>query len=159
MDGLFCNAKNLIYICLISKRKLIWRNSLKFIVLTALLLWLCCTQSCPTLYDPVDCSLPGSSVHGILQARILEEAAISYSRGFSWPRDQTHVSRGFFTTELPKYFKSNKFSVVEIMHISAYYSFLISQALLCIFKKEVDLPEIGHIHDNKWQSLHHLTIY
>ena len=41
------------------------------------------TQSCPTLCDPVDCSLPGSSVHGILQARILEGVAISFSRGSS----------------------------------------------------------------------------
>ena len=49
-------------------------------------------QSCPTLCDPVDCSLPGSSVHGILQARILEWVAISFSRGSSWPRDQTQVS-------------------------------------------------------------------
>ena len=39
-----------------------------------------------------DCSPPGSSVHGILQARILEWVAISFSRGFSWPRDQTRVS-------------------------------------------------------------------
>ena len=38
------------------------------------------------------CSLPGSSVHGILQARILEWAAISFSRGTSWPRNWTHVS-------------------------------------------------------------------
>ena len=38
-------------------------------------------QSCPTLCDPVDCSLPGSSAHGILQARILEWVAISFSRG------------------------------------------------------------------------------
>ena len=38
-------------------------------------------QSCPTLLDPMDCSLPGSSVHGILQARILEWVAISFSRG------------------------------------------------------------------------------
>ena len=38
-------------------------------------------QSCPTLCDPVDCSPPGSSVHGILQARILEWVAISFSRG------------------------------------------------------------------------------
>ena len=38
------------------------------------------TQSCPTLCDPVDCSLPGSFVHGILQARILEWVAISSSR-------------------------------------------------------------------------------
>ena len=49
-------------------------------------------QSCPTLCDPVDCSLPGSSVHGILQARILEWVAISFSRGSSRPRDRTQVS-------------------------------------------------------------------
>ena len=48
------------------------------------------TKSCPTLCDPMDCSLPGSSVHGIFQARILEWVAISFSRGSSQPRDQTH---------------------------------------------------------------------
>ena len=48
-------------------------------------------QSCPTLCDPMDCSLPGSSVHGIFQARILEWVAISFSRGSSWPRDRTRV--------------------------------------------------------------------
>ena len=42
--------------------------------------------------DPIDCSLPGSSVPGILQARIVEWVAISFSRGSSQPRDQTHVS-------------------------------------------------------------------
>ena len=47
------------------------------------------TQSCPTLCDPVDCSPPGSSIHGILQARILEWVAISFSRGCSRPRDRT----------------------------------------------------------------------
>ena len=46
---------------------------------------------CPTLCDPMDYSSPGSSLHGILQARILE-TAIPLSRGSSWPRDQTHVS-------------------------------------------------------------------
>ena len=50
------------------------------------------TQLCPTLWDPMDCSLPGSFVFGILQARILEWVAISFSRGSSWPRDQTRVS-------------------------------------------------------------------
>ena len=50
------------------------------------------TQSCPTPCDPMDCSPPSSSVHGILQARILEEAAIPFSRGLSQPRDQTRVS-------------------------------------------------------------------
>ena len=47
---------------------------------------------CPTLCDPMDGSLPGSAIHGIFQARILEWAAISFSRGSSQPRDQTRVS-------------------------------------------------------------------
>ena len=50
------------------------------------------TQSCPTLCNPMDCSPPGSPVHGILQARILEWVAISFSRGSSQPRDRTPVS-------------------------------------------------------------------
>ena len=49
-------------------------------------------QSCPTLCDPVHCSPPSSSVHGIFQARVLEWVAISFSRGSSRPRDQTQVS-------------------------------------------------------------------
>ena len=51
------------------------------------------TQSCPTLCDPMDYSLPRSSIHGIFQARLLEWVAISFSRGSSQPRDQTWVSR------------------------------------------------------------------
>ena len=49
-------------------------------------------QSCPTLCSPIDCSPPGSSVHGILQSRILEWVVISFSRGSSQHRDQTHIS-------------------------------------------------------------------
>ena len=49
------------------------------------------SQSCLTLCDPMDCSLPGSSVHGIFQARVLEWIAISFSRGFSRPRYPTRV--------------------------------------------------------------------
>ena len=49
-------------------------------------------QSYLTLFDPMDCSLPGSSVHGICQARILECVAIPFSRGSSWPWNQTQVS-------------------------------------------------------------------
>ena len=56
-------------------------------------------KSCPTLWNPMDCSLPGSSIRGIFQARVLEWVAISFSRGSSQPRDQTQVShiagRGF----------------------------------------------------------------
>ena len=47
--------------------------------------------SCLTLCNPMDCSLPGSSVHGSFKARILEWVAISYSRGSSQPSDRTHV--------------------------------------------------------------------
>ena len=49
-------------------------------------------QLCLTLCDRMDHSLPGSSVRGILQARMLEWVAIFFSRGSSQPRDQTHVS-------------------------------------------------------------------
>ena len=61
-------------------------------------------QSCLTLCHPMDCSLPGFSVHGIFQARVLEWVGISFSRGSSQPRDWTWVSYvsciagGFFTT-------------------------------------------------------------
>ena len=50
-------------------------------------------QSCLTVCDPMDCSLPGSSVHGIFQARVLEWDATSFCRGSFRPRDQTQVSR------------------------------------------------------------------
>ena len=56
----------------------------------------CCSCCCLAVKlffcDPIDCNLPGSSVHGIFQARILEWLAISFSRGSSRPRDQTQVS-------------------------------------------------------------------
>ena len=58
------------------------------------------TQLCLTLWDPTDCGPPGSSVHGVLQARILEWVAVLISRGSSWPRDCTRASRiagRFFT--------------------------------------------------------------
>ena len=56
--------------------------------------WSEVAQSCLTLCDPVDCSLPGSSLHGILQARTHWSGfAISFSRGSSWLRNHTRVSR------------------------------------------------------------------
>ena len=54
--------------------------------------WTEVAQSCPSLFDSMDSGLPGSAVHGILQARILEWAAISFSWGSSQPRDRTQVS-------------------------------------------------------------------
>ena len=67
-------------------------------------------QLCPTFCDPMDCCLPGSSVHGIFQTRILEWGAIAFSRRSSRPRDRTGLSRivgrGFTvwaTWEVPRY--------------------------------------------------------
>ena len=57
--------------------------------LEAVCVW---AQSCLTLCDSMDCSLPEASVRGIFQARILEWVAIPFSRGSSWPRDWTRVS-------------------------------------------------------------------
>ena len=69
----------------------------------------CCSvaKSCPTLCNPMDCSQPGSSVHGILQARILAWVAFSFSRGSSRPRDRTRMScvsslAGRFFTPAPR---------------------------------------------------------
>ena len=58
----------------------IWRSEVKSL------------QLCPTLCSPMDWSLPGSSIHGIFQTRILEWVAISFFRGASWPRDWTWFS-------------------------------------------------------------------
>ena len=77
-------------------------------------------QSCPTLWNPLDYSRLGSSVHGILQARILEWVAMPSSRASFWPRDQTHVfciscdEGKFFTAEPPgkPYLNSNIGSII-----------------------------------------------
>ena len=61
--------------------------------LLALLLGSEVAQSCLTLCDPMGCSLPGSSVHGIFQAIVLEWIAISFSRGSTQPRDRTQISK------------------------------------------------------------------
>ena len=84
-----------------SSKVSIWRSAF-FICMCVL-----CAQSCLTLRDPMDCSLPGSSVHGILQSRILEWASMPSSKGSSQPRDRTRISCGsciagkFFTAEPP----------------------------------------------------------
>ena len=78
--------------------------------------------SCPTLSDPMDCSLPGSSVHGILKVRILEWVAIPSSRRSSWPRDGTCVScisciaGEFFTAEPPGKSPSSPYQLSVATH-------------------------------------------
>ena len=68
-----------------------WKSPI--LLLVTCVLCVLVTQSCLTLYDPMDCSPPGFSILGILQARILEWVAVSFSRGSSQPRDRTQVSR------------------------------------------------------------------
>ena len=72
------------------------RFSLRMSRGTAALTTLCCcclvSQLCPTLWDPMDYSPPGSSVHEVSQVRTLHWVVISFSRGSSQPRDQTHTS-------------------------------------------------------------------
>ena len=76
-------------------------------------------ESCLTLCDPMDCSPPGSSVHGILQAGILQWVAMPSSRGSSHPRDRKYTSGiagKFFTAETqgkPQYVVSVQFSSVQ----------------------------------------------
>ena len=90
----------------IMRLKLYWKSNLPFWALLVLILvlfffffffaassWnLKIARLCPSLCNLMDCSPPGSSVHGILQARILEEVVIPFSRGSSQTRDQTWVS-------------------------------------------------------------------
>ena len=77
---------------------------------------------------PYDCSLPGSSVHGIFQARVLEWVAISFSRGSSWPRDWTQVShiagRHFTIWATPGQIKGIAIHIVRIrlyQEVSQYF--------------------------------------
>ena len=67
-----------------------------------------------TLCDPMECSLPGSSVHGILQARILEWVAIPFSRGSSQPRDPTQFS---CIAEVKSPHFKNQYSGVFSIHV------------------------------------------
>ena len=85
-----------------------------------------CVQSCPTLCYPIDRSLPGSSIHGIFQAWILEWVAISFSRGSSWPRDQTHISYASFIGRWVLYnyrHLGNILYSITQFHFSYYFSF------------------------------------
>ena len=101
-----------IYLMYIRKNKfwitLTFCSGSQYSILVALENCFVCVLSHVQLCNPMDGRLPGSSVYGIFQARILEWFAISFSRGSSPPRDQTSVScmspalaAGFFTTEPP----------------------------------------------------------
>ena len=96
-------------------------------------------SSCLTLCDPMDDGLPGSSVHGILQAKILKWVAISYSRGSSWPRDQTLV-----------YCIAGRFFTVWATREGRWYFI----AFICIPLTTGGLPSLGsHRVGHDWSDL------
>ena len=82
--------------------------------------------------DPTDCSLPGSSIHGIFQARVLEWVAISYSRGSSWPRDRTQVS----------HIAGRRFTVWATREVT----------LSLLLYKTHKLGDLGHVVKSLWAS-------
>ena len=84
-------------------------------------------QSCLTLCNPMDCSPPGSSVHRILQARIVEWIAIPFSRGSCLPKDRTRVScissiAGRFFTAEPLGKPTPNFNILSKKSLSSYFS-------------------------------------
>ena len=90
-------------------------------------------QSCLTLCDLMDCSLPGSSVHGISQARILEWVAISSSRGSSQPRDRTQLSCGSIMSGrfLPLSHLGNPFNRLVVQSLSRVWLFATPWTAAC----------------------------
>ena len=81
-------------------------------------------QSCLTLCDPIDYSLPSSSVHGILQARIVEWVAFPFSRGSSWPRDWSRVyciARRFFIVWVTRKWKKNRYLMLRNLTLFQYH--------------------------------------
>ena len=104
----------------------------------------CCplvSQLCLTLCNPVDCSPPRSPVRGISQARILEWVVISYPRGSSWPRDQTCIFPGEFSTTAPP----QKPPLAWHLAVSAMLAFTTTRvsrsALLCIMWADPSLVQ------------------
>ena len=105
--------------------------------------WSEVTQSWPTLYDPMDCSLPGSSVHGIFQAIVLEWIAISFSRGSSRPRDWTRVScivdRGFTIWATREVQRKRSYSLIEKETLLRKWSFCVKRKHVCFWDMHVCL--------------------
>ena len=111
---ILCPFFKLVYLLVCFRFGIIWVLHI-FRVFTLIVL---VTQSCLSLCDPVECSPPGSSVHGILQARILEWGAMSSSRGSSWPGDQIWVSciaGRFFTIWVTSFLSFSSCLIVLLM--------------------------------------------
>ena len=114
--------------------------------------WTCSvTQLYLTLCNPMDSSLPGSSIHGIFLARVLEWVAISFSRLSSWPRDWTWVSSipcigrqilYHCTSWEALCFDEKAFCLFPFVYVTLFQDFLISQLLgsiMCLLTNRVSL--------------------
>ena len=100
-------------------------------------------KTCLNLCDPMDCRLPGSPVHEIFQARILEWVAISSSRGSFWPKDWTHISciaGRFFISEPP------------MKPLNLWVCFYFTCAFICIVFK-LHLSDIIQYHTSLFSTL------
>ena len=114
----------------------IFQYTMHFIHIFYLSLCYClASKLCPTLCDLMDCSPPGSSVHGISQARILEWLSISFSRGSSQPSNQTWVPciAGWFFTSYGCYHIPQ--------HLLTHYAFYLHIIFVCLFVLESKLLE------------------
>ena len=109
------------------------------------------TQLCQTLCNPMDCSPPGSSVHGILQARILEWIAIFFSKGSSRPRDRAQVS-----CIAGRFFTIWATGEAHIQYVCIYIHTLHNfRTILLQLKKKCNLDDDGddgNDSDNEWWS-------
>ena len=117
-------------------------------------------QSCAILFDPMDCSLPGFSVHGIFQARVPEWVAFSFSRGSSWSRNQIGVSciaGGFFTT------LATREAPLSIgIHISPpFWTSLLSPSPSYPYRliQSPCLSFLSHTANSHWLSILHMVMF
>ena len=124
------------------------------------------TQSCPTICDPMDCSLPCFSEHGIFPARVLEWVAISFSRVSSQPRNWTQVSHivGRCFTHWVKKQKhgSNIRSVCNIYWILALWSEFCLPCMIILFNSDLYftntepfIPKNSNMFPLKWHFQYH----
>ena len=111
------------------------------------------TQSCPTLCDPMAYSLPDSSIHGILQARLLEWVAIPFSKGSLQPSNWTQVSwiaGGLFTVWAAREATTTKLLVNGVKKKASEHFVCISTCYFFCFQRSVKSCMVRHTLWNTW---------
>jgi len=115
------------------------------------------TQLYLTLWDLMDCSPPGSSVHGISQVRILEWVAMPFSRGLSWPRDRTYIGRQILSClrhqGSPQQRPSGSQSLKYLLSGPSWKSFADLSSRAVVFKFQCTLEITWRTSQNRLQAL------